>query len=95
MENINETIQNAQDGCGPGREPYWDELDTDGKIERMRQIVRILRHKVTHLSVLSSGLSRKFTQHKHVDGEVYLPLADGDNHPGVGSIVRKDEDKYF
>ena len=92
MENINKLGESA--GCCPGREPYWDELDTDGQIERMRKIVRILKHEVTRLSVLSSGLSRKFTQHKHVDGEVCLPLADGDG-PGIGQLSQKDEDKYF
>lgn len=90
MADIKKSIGAAK-ACCPQREPYWDELDADGKIERMRQIVRGLRG----VNEKVGKLRYDFSHHKHTehtDGEVYLPLIHGQ---GTAMLPPKDEDKYF
>lgn len=52
------------------REKYWSELDDTGKIERLREYA----HRVESLTERIDKLENKFQNHKHVDGEIVLPV---------------------
>jgi len=55
---------------GTSREKYWSELDDSGKIERLREYVQ----RVESLIERIGELEYKFQNHKHVDGEIVLPI---------------------
>lgn len=75
--------------CCDGREPYWDDLDQNGKIERMRRIIKTLMGSKERISKLEYD----FRRHIHSDGAVCSPVQSG----GIGFIdpPGRGEDKYF
>lgn len=52
------------------RELFWSELDADGKLERMREQVKILQHQV---NILREQVD-KLMSHQHHEGKLVTPL---------------------
>jgi len=75
------------------RQIFWSELDSDGKIERMRQEVHRLQDRVRE----QNRTIRSLLKHQHADSKILIPLMDG-GFPGGGPYIQnrpKDDDVYF
>ena len=84
---IEETMKEA-------REKYWSELDSDGKIERMRRIVRNQGREIDELK----EKVRKLRKHTHVgDGfaDIAIPLDTRDESRFYGGKQLGPEEEYF
>ena len=83
-----ENEEQAKDKCC--REKYWDELDADGKIERLRQIIKNQQNIITGLDNIVSALR----EHVHADGEIKVSLDNGIRR-GEGRSAWWMRDKYI
>jgi hypothetical protein len=54
------------------REKYWNELDWEEKVERMREVVKRLERALEKLSNSYLQLER----HDHLDGQLVIRLSD-------------------
>lgn len=73
-----------------GREKYWSELNDSEKIERMRNQVKSLQEEAKRLRELIF----KLLVHKHLDGEIVIPVDSGKS--GVDQVRRTwDPDKVY
>ena len=52
------------------REPYWDECDDSGKIERMRRIVKQMECRIRTLEHIVSRLK----EHDHINGKIFCKM---------------------
>lgn len=52
------------------REKDWEELNSDEKIERMRQIVKNQSYQIGSLQTNIHTLRRKLSKHEHFEGKV-------------------------
>lgn len=95
--NVEEKLNDVNQ-AGPMRQKYWSELGIEEKIERIREQVWLLIHKVDNMNDVVSMLQ----QHTHQDGVMVIPM----NAPiggGMGRVGRarqvnrweKDDDVYF
>ena len=52
------------------REKYWNEIDSAGKIERMREVVKRMENRVVNLEKTVNGLR----SHNHIGNKVFYEL---------------------
>lgn len=61
--------------CTPAREKNWDELNEHESIERMRNVVKVLKHRIKGLEQQVCGLMEHFHNDK---GEIAVKLKNND-----------------
>lgn len=61
-----EVMSQLEESNKIGREKYWDELDQDEKINRMREVIKALENKL--IDCYTSRV--EFCSHDHIDHEV-------------------------
>ena len=85
----------------PIRPKPWVELDRDGKLERMREMVKSLQRSMDRILYTEiAGLRRSFLEHEHTaNGNIVVPVkyaVDGEFNSG-GIKAESDDPKkvYF
>lgn len=82
----------SQNEIMESREPYWEELDNKGKIERMRERIKNLEHLTEDLH----SVVIKLEKHCHdKNGKLLLPFQRELDIPLVPRGFHKKNDKYF
>ncbi len=76
---------------GPKREKDWEELDADGKIARLRQVIK----QQEALILRMAGYLDKLITHQHVDGKMMQPIDHPNSESYGGFNYRKRDDKWF
>ena len=83
-----ETSENEK--CG--RERYWEECSFDEKIERMRQVIKVLQRQVDGLATMTA----KLALHQHgKDGRLVIGLLDGSCELGQFRVNDDNKEVYF
>ncbi len=72
----------------PQREKYWKELNSEEKIERMRDIVVSLKSQVFNLNSAIDSLNSCIISHIHDDGKVFIPIKIGERNYSCEDIPR-------
>ena len=74
------------------REPYWDELDAEGKIERIRNVVKELQGTVKRMSDYMNQL----IDHEHLDGKMVKRISHPNSESSGGFYYdRHRSSEYF
>lgn len=70
MDKTDEQV-GSELGAKCSREKFWCELDNEGKLERIRQIIRTLQIRVSE----NGNSNRLFHEHKHLpDGKAAVSI---------------------
>lgn len=75
----------------PSREKYWDELNDQQKVDRMRQEVKSMQRQLTSTVVMMEKLMNH--QHSIANGEILTSLQTRNDQPE--GYRRYRDDKYF
>ena len=71
------------------REKYWNEIDSAGKIERMREVVKRMENRVVNLEKTVGSLR----SHDHMGNEIVCKLSQSFDATGMG--IYREEHVYF
>lgn len=80
---------------GASREKNWNELTSDEKLERMRQIIKSLSRQLGEAQASINHQRECLCQHSHSDKGIVVPWNEYPNHNaslGVASLRNED---YF
>jgi hypothetical protein len=74
----------------------WDEITSDEKVERMREIIKQLQHAVARSQSDNHNLRQSFKKHFHTEKEIIVPYDEYSNNGaiGIGSQLSSVEN-YF
>lgn len=81
-----------------GREKYWKELSIEGKIERMRQQIKLSQYQETDTRETVMRLNENFSRHKHVDGQISVCLDVANSRPmqySPGKRISANPDEVY
>ena len=73
------------------REKHWEELDDEGKIARLRQVIKNQETLITRMANYLSEL----VEHEHMDGKMVKRLSHPQQESYSGFHYRKRDDKWF
>lgn len=57
--------------CKAAREPYWDELPIEKKIEEVKEAIS----RLMNLSEQTEILVERLSEHSHLDGRILVPFS--------------------
>ena len=61
----------------------WDEITSDEKIERMREIIKQLQYSVSRAQSDNYNLRQSFKKHSHTEKEIVVPYDEYSNNGAI------------
>ena len=73
----------------------WDEITSDEKIERMREIIKSQSQNISRLQVDLHRIRRAFVQHSHTEKSIVVPFDEYGGEGLAGIAALNSSGKYF
>ena len=91
---MNEALTNKAEQYIPPKK--WDEITTDEKIERLREIIKQLQNQLSRAQADIHYVRENFKKHSHTEKEIVVPFNEYNNTlNGIGLMGQSTESGFF